>query len=54
MKIIFLGTGASRGTIGVGNSKRRESFKPLDNKYNILIDVTRHFYKQAKDITRID
>lgn len=54
MQIIFLGTGASGGTPGWGKSKRSESSVFIKNGPNILIDVTRNFSKQAKNLTKID
>lgn len=54
MKIIFLGTGASGGTAGVGKSKRKESSLLIKNGTSILIDVTRDFSKQANLISHLD
>lgn len=54
MKITFLGTGASGGTPGVGKSKRFESSLYIQDKTNILIDVTRNFFQQAATIKHID
>ncbi|MCR4324423.1 MAG: MBL fold metallo-hydrolase [Candidatus Curtissbacteria bacterium] len=54
MQIKFLGTGASGGTRGVKKSKRLESSVLIKNNLNILIDVTRDFLKQAKDIEGVD
>ncbi len=54
MKITFLGTGASGGTPGIGKSKRLESSLYIQDKTNILIDVTRNFYQQAATIKHID
>lgn len=54
MKIIFLGTGASGGTPGIGKSKRLESAILLSNETKILVDVTRNFFQQASIIKHID
>lgn len=54
MKIIFLGTGASGGTAGVGKSKRKESSLLIKNGASILIDVTRDFSKQANLISHLN
>ncbi len=53
-KIVFLGTGASGGTPGTGKSNRRESSLLLKDRLSILLDVTRHFSKQAECLERID
>lgn len=54
MNITFLGTGASGGTLGIGKSKRLESSLSIQDKTNILIDVTRDFSQQAATIKHID
>ncbi len=48
-KILFLGTGASGGTPGIGKSKRLESSVLIKSNKNILIDVTRNFNEQANN-----
>lgn len=53
-KAIFLGTGAAGGTPGQGKSKRKESSLLIQDKLNILIDVTRHFSIQSENIKRLD
>lgn len=54
MVIVFLGTGASGGTPGVGKSQRLESSILIKDSLNILIDVTRDFLKQVKYFSTID
>lgn len=54
MKVIFLGTGASGGTPGEGKSHRKESSLFIQGQINILVDVTRHFSIQSKNINKID
>ena len=51
----FLGTGASGGTPGTGRSRRRESSLLVEqDDAALLIDVTRDFEEQARDITLVD
>lgn len=54
MKILFLGTGASGGTPGNGKSKRKESSVLIQNATTVLVDVTRHFSDQVKNIKDLD
>ena len=55
MRLRFLGTGASGGTPGTGRSSRRESSLLVRwGEIAVLIDLTRDFERQARDIERID
>ena len=55
MRLRFLGTGASGGTPGTGRSRRRESSLLVQwRETAVLIDVTRDFEEQARDVERID
>jgi phosphoribosyl 1,2-cyclic phosphate phosphodiesterase len=55
VRLRFLGTGASGGTPGTGRSRRRESSLFVTHGDTaVLIDVTRDFEEQARDIDRID
>ncbi len=50
--IVFLGTGASGGTPGLGKSNRLESSAFIKEGLNILIDTTRDFVKQIKFVDK--
>jgi phosphoribosyl 1,2-cyclic phosphodiesterase len=50
----FLGTGASGGTPGSGRSRRLESSLVVDDGAAILLDVTRDFSRQSRDLQEID
>jgi phosphoribosyl 1,2-cyclic phosphodiesterase len=55
MKARFLGTGASGGTPGQGRSSRFESSIVVSDRGTaVLIDVTRHFGRQARSLDGID
>ena len=54
MRIRFLGTGASGGTPGDGLSARRESSALVEAGARILIDVTRCFPEQSRDLGSLD
>jgi phosphoribosyl 1,2-cyclic phosphodiesterase len=53
-RLRFLGTGASGGTPGGGRSRRRESSLVVEADSCLLIDVTRDFADQARQLERID
>ena len=53
MRIRFLGTGASGGTPGAARSGRRESSALVDAGSVALIDVTRDFREQARDVEMV-
>lgn len=54
MRIRFLGTGASGGTPGRGRSLRRESSALVAEGLRVLIDVTRDFAEQQREIQGLD
>jgi phosphoribosyl 1,2-cyclic phosphodiesterase len=54
VRIRFLGSGASGGTPGEGRSARQESSAVVDAESKILIDVTRDFRQQGREIGRLD
>ena len=55
MRVRLLGTEASGGTPGAGRSRRLESSALVrTGDRTILIDVTRHFARQARDLDAID
>jgi len=54
MRLLFLGTGATGGTPGLGRSRRLESSIVISDGVALLIDVTRDFAVQAEQLTRID
>lgn len=54
LKILFLGTGAANGTPGQNKSHRLESSLFIKKELNILIDVTRFFSQQSKNLDKID
>ena len=51
---MFLGTGASGGTPGVGRSQRRESSLLVEGAARIVFDVTRHAEAQLRGVPRLD
>lgn len=54
MRLTFLGTGASGGTPGSGRSARRESSLLVDGPARVLIDATRHFREQSRELDELD
>jgi phosphoribosyl 1,2-cyclic phosphodiesterase len=50
VRLRFLGTGASGGTPGSGRSRRRESSLLVDARSRLLIDVTRDFGEQQREL----
>lgn len=54
MRLRFLGTGASGGTPGRGRPQRLESSLVVEDGAAILLDVTRHFSQQSRDLKDID
>jgi phosphoribosyl 1,2-cyclic phosphodiesterase len=54
MRLTFLGTGASGGTPGSGRSARRESSLLVEGSARVLIDATRHFREQSRELRELD
>jgi phosphoribosyl 1,2-cyclic phosphodiesterase len=50
VRLRFLGTGASGGTPGTGRSRRRESSLLVDAGRRLLIDVTRDWGEQQREL----
>ena len=54
MRVRFLGTGASGGTPGAGRSARRESSAVIELRSRLLVDVSRDFPEQCRDLGSLD
>jgi phosphoribosyl 1,2-cyclic phosphodiesterase len=53
-RLVFLGTGASGGTPGLGRSQRAESSVLLEASTSLLLDATRHVTEQLHSVRALD